>query len=133
MLKRGLPALERGRRSAREQLGRTAVAYAVLAVALVLTGLAYYYVRHNVEQAERERFEETARATEQAVDRGARRSPAPEGTRRGPEAGRGTLSRKSRNELCAADGGRDYINKLAVGPSSSAQVIRGLWRKPLST
>ena len=40
MLKPGLAALERGRRSVREQLGRTAIAYAVLAVALLLTGLA---------------------------------------------------------------------------------------------
>ena len=55
MLKAGLAALERGKRSVREQLGRTAVAYAVLVVGLLLTGLAYYYVRHNVEQAERER------------------------------------------------------------------------------
>jgi hypothetical protein len=54
LLKSGLAALERGRRSAREQLGRTAIAYVVLAVALVLTGLAYYHVRHNVEQVERQ-------------------------------------------------------------------------------
>ena len=38
MLKPALAALERGRRSVREQLGRTAIAYAVLAVALLLTG-----------------------------------------------------------------------------------------------
>jgi signal transduction histidine kinase len=69
LLKPGLAALERGRRSVREQLGRTAIAYAVLAVALLLTGLAYYYVRHNVEQVARDRFEEAVQATEQAVDR----------------------------------------------------------------
>ena len=69
LAKPGLAALERGKRSVREQLGRTAIAYAVLGVALLLTGLAYYYVRHNVEQEERARFEETARATERAVDR----------------------------------------------------------------
>jgi hypothetical protein len=54
LLKPGLAALERGRRSLREQLGRTAIAYIVFAVALLLTGLAYY-IRHNVEQVERER------------------------------------------------------------------------------
>ena len=69
MLKPALAALERGRRSVREQLGRTAIAYAVLAVALLLTGLAYYYVRQNVEQVERDSFEEAVLATEQAVDR----------------------------------------------------------------
>ncbi len=36
MLKPGLAALERGRRSLREQMGRTAIAYVVLA--LLLTG-----------------------------------------------------------------------------------------------
>ena len=38
MLKPGLAALERGRRSLREQMGRTAIAYVVLALALLLTG-----------------------------------------------------------------------------------------------
>ena len=72
-LKRGLTALERLRDSAREGLGRTvgrkAVAYAVLVVALLLTGLASYYVRQNVEARERERFEEIVGSTERAVDR----------------------------------------------------------------
>jgi signal transduction histidine kinase len=62
-------ALERGNRLVREQLGRTAVAYAVLAVALLLTGLAYYYVQQNVEAQERARFEETMQATRRTVDR----------------------------------------------------------------
>ena len=69
MAKPGLAALERGRRLVREQVGRTFVAYAVLAVALLLTGLAYYYVRHNVEERESARFEESAQATKRAVDR----------------------------------------------------------------
>ena len=68
MTKPGL-ALERGRRLSREQLGRTSIAYAVLAVALLLTGLAYVYVGHNVEERERAQFEETAQATKRAVDR----------------------------------------------------------------
>jgi signal transduction histidine kinase len=68
-LKRGLTALERLRDSAREGLGRTAVAYAVLVVALLLTSLASYYVRQDVEARERERFEEIVGSTERAVDR----------------------------------------------------------------
>jgi signal transduction histidine kinase len=62
-------ALERFRGSVREVVGRTAVAYAVLGVALLLTGLASYYVRQNVEARERERFEEIVGSTERAVDR----------------------------------------------------------------
>ena len=69
MTKAGLSSLERGRRLVREQLGRTAIAYAVLAVALFLTCLAYLYVRHNVEERESAQFRETAQATKQAVDR----------------------------------------------------------------
>lgn len=42
----------------REGLGRMAVAYAVLGVALLLTGLAFYYVRQHVEARERARFKE---------------------------------------------------------------------------
>jgi signal transduction histidine kinase len=62
-------ALERLKGSVREGLGPTAVAYAVLVVALLLTALASYYVRQNVEARERERFEEIVGATERAVDR----------------------------------------------------------------
>ena len=68
-VKSGLMALERFRASAREGLGRTAVAYAVLVVGLLLTALAFYYVRQNVEARERERFDEIVGATEHAVDR----------------------------------------------------------------
>src|SRR3712207_6236948 len=46
-----------------------AVAYAVLGVAILLTGLASYYVWHNVEAREHVRFEEITQATERAVDR----------------------------------------------------------------
>ena len=41
-VKSGLMTLERLKGSVREGLGRTAVAYAVLTVALLLTGLASY-------------------------------------------------------------------------------------------
>src|SRR5215212_11170150 len=62
-------ALERLRGSAREGLDRTTVAYAVLLVALLLTGLAFYYIHQNVEAREHERFEEIMGSTERAVDR----------------------------------------------------------------
>jgi signal transduction histidine kinase len=69
-VKSGLDALERLRGSVHEGLGRkTAVAYVVLGAALVLTGLAFLYVRHNVEEREHERFEEITVSTERAVDR----------------------------------------------------------------
>jgi signal transduction histidine kinase len=68
-VKSRLDALERLRSSVHEGLGRTAVAYVVLGAALVLTGLAFLYVRHNVEEREHERFEEITVSTERAVDR----------------------------------------------------------------
>jgi signal transduction histidine kinase len=46
-----------------------AVAYGVLLISLLLTGLAWYYVRHTVEVENRVRFDETVRATQAAVDR----------------------------------------------------------------
>jgi signal transduction histidine kinase len=46
-----------------------APAYAVLLLALVLTGLAWYYVRMTVEEQNHVRFDETVRATKAAVDR----------------------------------------------------------------
>jgi signal transduction histidine kinase len=69
LVKSGLMALERLRSSAREGLGRTAVAYVVLGVALLLTILASYYVHQNFEAREQERFEEITSSTELAVDR----------------------------------------------------------------
>ncbi len=50
-------------------LRRAAVAYAVLLVALMLTILAYYYVRQNVEASVRDQFDETVRAAQDAIDR----------------------------------------------------------------
>src|ERR671921_1650677 len=46
-----------------------AAAYAVLLLALVLTGLAWYYVRATVEEQNNVRFDETVQATRAAVDR----------------------------------------------------------------
>jgi signal transduction histidine kinase len=68
-VKSGLDALERLRGSVHEGLGRTAVAYVVLGAALVLTCLAFLYVRHDVEERERERFDEITVSAERAVDR----------------------------------------------------------------
>jgi signal transduction histidine kinase len=44
-------------------------AYAILLLSLVLTGLAWYYVRHTVEEQNQVRFDETVQATRAAVDR----------------------------------------------------------------
>ena len=68
-MKRGLAAFRRVEIFLRGRLGRPAIAYVVLAVALILTGLAYLYVRENVEEAERARFQETVASTVRAVDR----------------------------------------------------------------
>ena len=46
-----------------------AAAYAVLLLSLVLTGLAWYYVRATVEEQNNVRFDETVQATKAAVDR----------------------------------------------------------------
>ena len=52
-----------------DHLRLAAVAYGVLLISLLLAGLAWYYVRHTVEQENRVRFNETVRATQAAVDR----------------------------------------------------------------
>ncbi|HEX5851317.1 MAG TPA: CHASE domain-containing protein [Rubrobacter sp.] len=46
-----------------------ATAYAVLLLALLLTGLAWYYVRATVKEQNNVRFDETVQATRAAVDR----------------------------------------------------------------
>jgi len=46
-----------------------AAAYGVLLISLLLTALAWYYVRNTVEAQNAVRFEETVRATQAAVDR----------------------------------------------------------------
>ncbi len=52
-----------------EHLRRAAVAYAVLLVALLLTLLTYHYVRQNVEDAVRVRFNEDVLTARHALDR----------------------------------------------------------------
>jgi hypothetical protein len=52
-----------------EHLRRSAAAYGVLLISLVLTALAYYYVRQNVETQNRLRFDETTEATQEAIER----------------------------------------------------------------
>ena len=61
---------------ARRGLGRLgrhlrlgAAAYGVLLISLLLTALAWYYVRHTVEAQNGVRFDQTVRATQAAVDR----------------------------------------------------------------
>ena len=51
MLKPALAALERGRRSVREQLGRTAIAYVVLGVALLLICVPIARITRRASQA----------------------------------------------------------------------------------
>jgi signal transduction histidine kinase len=50
-------------------LRRGAAAYGVLLISLLLTALAWYYVRNTVEAQNAVRFDETVRATQAAVDR----------------------------------------------------------------
>ncbi|CAA9476148.1 MAG: diguanylate cyclase/phosphodiesterase (GGDEF & EAL domains) with PAS/PAC sensor(s) [uncultured Rubrobacteraceae bacterium] len=50
-------------------LRRGAAAYGVLLISLLLTALAWYYVRDTVEKQSSVRFDETVRATQAAVDR----------------------------------------------------------------
>ena len=52
-----------------EHLRRAAVAYAVLLVTVMLTLLAYNYVRQNVEASARDQFDETVMAAQDAIDR----------------------------------------------------------------
>jgi signal transduction histidine kinase len=50
-------------------LRRGAPAYGVLLISLLLTAVAWYYARQNVEQQAEVRFDETVRATQAAIDR----------------------------------------------------------------
>ena len=52
-----------------EHLRRSAAAYGVLLISLVLTALAFFYVRQNVEAQNRLRFDETTEATQEAIER----------------------------------------------------------------
>jgi signal transduction histidine kinase len=55
--------------SVMEHLRHAVLAYAVLLVALVLTLLAFYYVRENVEASARVRFEDTVQTSQEAIGR----------------------------------------------------------------
>jgi signal transduction histidine kinase len=68
-LKARLEAMRLGLEGLLRQLRLAAVAYGVLLISLLLTGLAWYYVRHTVEVENRVRFDETVQATQAAVDR----------------------------------------------------------------
>ncbi len=65
----GLQALRSGSARIAEHLRRSAAAYGVLLISLLLTLLAYYYVRQNVEAQTRTRFEEATQATQEAIER----------------------------------------------------------------
>jgi signal transduction histidine kinase len=68
-LNAGWKALRSGFARLRRHLHRGAAAYVVLLIALLLTGLAYYYVRQNVETQNRARFEEATQTVEAAISR----------------------------------------------------------------
>ncbi|HET7481049.1 MAG TPA: CHASE domain-containing protein [Rubrobacteraceae bacterium] len=57
------------RQAVRDHLRRTAAAYGVLVVALLLTVLAALYVKQNVEARENARFDETTSGVQRALDR----------------------------------------------------------------
>src|SRR5829696_7168325 len=65
-------ALRSGPTRLGRHLRRGAPAYGVLLIALLLTGLAWYYVRQNVEAQTQVRFDETTRATQEAIERRAK-------------------------------------------------------------
>jgi signal transduction histidine kinase len=67
--RRFLPALRSGFTDVGRHLRREAPAYAVLLVSLLLTAVAWYYARQNVEQQAEVRFDETVQATQAAIDR----------------------------------------------------------------
>ncbi len=52
-----------------QHLRRSGAAYGVLLIALLLTVLAWHYVRQNVEAQTRARFDETTQATQEAIER----------------------------------------------------------------
>jgi CHASE1-domain containing sensor protein len=52
-----------------QHLRHGGAAYGVLLIALLLTLLAWYYVRQNVEIQTRGRFDETTQATQEAIER----------------------------------------------------------------
>ena len=64
-----LPALRSAPGRLLRHLRHAGAAYGVLLLSLLLTGLAWYYVRGTVEAQDQVRFDETIQATQAAVDR----------------------------------------------------------------
>ncbi len=62
-------ALRSGSARLGRHLRRGSAAYGVLLIALLLTGLAWHYVRQNVEAQTQARFDETTQATQEAMER----------------------------------------------------------------
>ena len=65
----GLQALRSGLARLGQHLRRSGAAYGVLLIALLLTGVAWFYVSQNVETQNRLRFEETTQATQEVIER----------------------------------------------------------------
>jgi signal transduction histidine kinase len=65
----GLEALRSGLARLGRHLRHGGAAYGVLLISLLLTALAFYYVRNNVEAQTRARFDETTQATQEAIER----------------------------------------------------------------
>ena len=68
-LNASLRALRWGLGRLGEHLRRSGAAYGVLVISLLLTGVAWFYVRQNVEAQTRARFDETTQATQEAIER----------------------------------------------------------------
>ncbi len=68
-LRVGLATLRSGFISLGRYLRRGTAAYGVLLIALLLTVIAWYYVRQTVEVQNRARFEESTQATQEALER----------------------------------------------------------------
>ena len=65
----GLAVLQSGLARIIRHLRRGASAYGVLLISLLLTALAFFYVRQNVEEQANLRFDETTQATQEAIER----------------------------------------------------------------
>jgi signal transduction histidine kinase len=64
-----LPALRSGFTSVGRHLRRGAPAYGVLLISLLLTAVAWYYARQNIEQQAKTLFDQTVQATQATIDR----------------------------------------------------------------
>ena len=64
-----LPALRAGFTGVGRHLRRGAPAYGVLLISLLLTAVAWYYARQNIEQQAKALFDQTVQATQATIDR----------------------------------------------------------------